>query len=185
MLDIPKTIDRILSPTYRLVTAYRDSFYDGTQRRFLERLFGEAYAGGAMNMLYKAREGWDKRMEQVHKIVEKQDKKAKEGGQPAPKQGPPVEEALEVLGSGSRPSKTSEKGVEQDSRVMNRAKPRQRNSPDEERPVEKSREADDKGELDGSRKLKPLVDAIWKDGGKGKKDQDDSSIDRAGRGSGN
>jgi hypothetical protein len=70
--------DRLLQPSYRLITAYFHSFTDGTQERFMKMAWKSVINGEGIETGYKlvgkVREGWQKRWAEAERRLEAREK---------------------------------------------------------------------------------------------------------------
>lgn len=57
-LNLPRNVERVLSPPLNLATQYYESFENGTQARALSRFTDEVYKLGAFDMAGKVFEHW-------------------------------------------------------------------------------------------------------------------------------
>ena len=79
ILSIPTTISRIVNPSLNLISRYKESFTDGSQTRAFRKLRTEIERGGAVEMLGKVGEHWDKKIRFQQELLEKQQQAEREG----------------------------------------------------------------------------------------------------------
>ncbi|KAJ9109239.1 hypothetical protein QFC21_000568 [Naganishia friedmannii] len=70
--------DRLLQPTYRLITAYFSSFTNGTQERFMKMAWKSVINGDSIEtghkLVGKVQEGWQKRWAEAERRLEAREK---------------------------------------------------------------------------------------------------------------
>lgn len=69
---------RLLQPSYRLMTAYINSFIDGTQERFMKMAWKSAINGEGIDVGFKladkVKEGWKRRWAEAERRLEEREK---------------------------------------------------------------------------------------------------------------
>ncbi|WWC98552.1 hypothetical protein V866_005444 [Kwoniella sp. B9012] len=78
ILSIPNTLSNLLTPSYNLLKLYEKSFVDGGQARSLEKFTAEIQRGGAMEMLNKLSDYWEKKVIETKERREEMMKQLKE-----------------------------------------------------------------------------------------------------------
>ncbi|WVW80858.1 hypothetical protein I302_102848 [Kwoniella bestiolae CBS 10118] len=78
LLSIPTTLSSLLTPSYNLIMLYEKSFTDGGQARSVEKFSAEIKRGGAMDMLNKLSEYWERKVIETKERREEMMKQLKE-----------------------------------------------------------------------------------------------------------
>ncbi|OCF54738.1 hypothetical protein L486_07872 [Kwoniella mangroviensis CBS 10435] len=78
ILSIPNTLSNLLTPSYNLLKLYEKSFVDGGQARSLEKFTAEIQRGGAIEMLNKLSDYWEKKVIETKERREEMMKQLKE-----------------------------------------------------------------------------------------------------------